>query len=443
MEREKIIRSIEAFDPELYDFFQMELKTQRYTLSLLPNENYASPFSSYLKGSLLSNTYLDHHAVWQFGRLESLAIERAKRLFNSEAAIVRINNIIAASQIVFFGFVKPGDTIMSFNLRKQEYCYGEQMDYNFVKFSIEPDTQHIDYRHLAKLAEECQPKMLIFSPVNYPLDVDYKKLADIAHSVGAVLWVDMGATVGLVATKLMHNPVPYADVVTFYTHDTLRGPQSAVILTSQANADMLNEIAINTGHVYLQENILAALCIAFKEAETPEFLAYCQQCLANANALRQSMKDCNVDIVYHGTNSHLVLPGVHFDDRSAFLTRLKQAGFVVKCDAVMTFDNAKSIPALRLSSMIPTTRGLKEKEMVEVGRLLARAITPDISAKSIARIRQSLAEIVFTKPLFSEEWLPSKNILNPLYSSQNINYSRELYAANKKNLLKRLLGLKK
>lgn len=443
MEREKVIRSIEAFDPELYDFFQMELKTQRYTLSLLPNENYASPFSSYMKGSLLSNTYLDHHAVWKFGHLESLAIKRACKLFGSEAAIVRINNIIAASQIVFYGFVNNGDTIMSFNLRKQEYCHGDQMKYNFVKFSIEPDTQHIDYRHLSKLAQECHPKMIIFSPVNYPLDVDYKKMSDIAHSVGAVLWVDMGATVGLVATKLMNSPVPFADVVTFYTHDTLRGPQSAVILTSQKNANRLNEIAINTGHVYLQENILAALCIALKEAETAEFNAYCKQCLANANALLKSMKDCNVDIVYHGTNSHLVRPAVQFEDRSEFLTRLKHAGFVVKCDTVMTFDDAKLIPALRLSSMIPTTRGLKEKEMQEVGRLLSRAITPGISAKKIANIRQSLAEIVFTKPLFSEEWLPSKNIINPLYNSQNINYSRELYAANKKNLIKRLLGFGK
>lgn len=443
MEREKIIRSIEAFDPELYDFYQMELKTQRYTLSLLPNENYASPFSSYLKGSLLSNTYLDHHAVWQFGRLEALAIERAKKLFGSEAAIVRINNIIAASQIVFYAYLDKGDTVMSFNLRKQEYCYGEHMDYNFVKFSIEPETQHIDYRHMSKLAQECRPKLIIFSPVNYPLDVDYKKMADIAHSVGATFWVDMGATVGLVATKLMNSPVPYADVVTFYTHDTLRGPQSAVILGSQATIDRLNEIAIATGHVYLQENILAALCIAFKEAETPEFLAYCQQCLTNATALLKSMKDCNVEIVYHGTNSHLVRPAVHFDDRNAFLTQLKRAGFVVKCDAVMTFDNAKSIPALRLSSMIPTTRGLKEKEMVEVGRLLSKAIVPNLTAKQTAKIRQSLAEILFTKPLFSEEWLPRDNATNPLYSSQNINYSRELYASNKKNLIKRLLGFKK
>ena len=270
MEREKIIRGIEAFDPELFDFIQMELKTQRYTLSLLPNENYASPFCSYLKGSLLSNTYMDYHDVVTCSRLESLAIERAKRLFGSEAAIVRINNLVAASQIVFHNFVNTGDTIMSFNLRKREYCYTEDMKYNFVKYSIEPETQHLDYRHIEALAQECRPKMIIFSPTNYPKDVNYRKLAQIAHGVGAVLWVDMSAVVGLVAAKLMHSPVPHADVVTFYTHDTLRGPQSAVILTNSENVDSLNQIAINTGHVYLQENVLAALCIAFREAETPE-----------------------------------------------------------------------------------------------------------------------------------------------------------------------------
>lgn len=440
MEREKIIRGIEAFDPELFDFIQMELKTQRYTLSLLPNENYASPFCSYLKGSLLSNTYMDYHDVVTCSRLESLAIERAKRLFGSEAAIVRINNLVAASQIVFHNFVNTGDTIMSFNLRKQEYCYTKDMKYNFVKYSIEPETQHLDYRHIEALAQECRPKMIIFSPTNYPKDVNYRKLAQIAHGVGAVLWVDMSAVVGLVAAKLMHSPVPHADVVTFYTHDTLRGPQSAVILTNSENVDSLNQIAINTGHVYLQENVLAALCIAFREAETPEFGKYCQQCLKNANALMESLKDNGLNIVYHGTNSQYVAPEVHCEDRGPFLSQVKQAGFIVKCDNIMTFDDDKTIPALRLSSLIPTTRGIKEEEMVEVGRLLSKAIVPDLDSKQIAKIRQSLAEIVFTKPLFSEEWLPRKNIINPLYSSQNINYSRELYAANKKSFLKHLFG---
>lgn len=440
MEREKIIREIEAFDPELFDFIQMELKTQRYTLSLLPNENYASPFCSYLKGSLLSNKYMDYHDVLTCSRLEKLAIERAKNLFDSEAAIVRINNLIAASKIVFNNFVKNGDTIMSFNLRKKEYCYTDDMEYNFVKFSIEPETQQLDYQHIEVLADECRPRMIIFSPINYPKEVNYRKLAKIAHGVGAVLWVDMSAVVGLVAAKMMNSPVHFADVVTFYTHDTLRGPQSAVILTNSENADKMNEIAINTGHAYLQENILAALCIALREAETKEFRSYCRQCLNNANALMDSLEESGMDIVYHGTNSQYVVPEAHYEDRSAFLLQLKQAGFIVKCDNIMTFDDNKIIKAVRLSSLIPTTRGIKEEEMMEVGRLLAQAVSPDLDSGQVAKIRRSLAEIVFTKPLFSEEWLPRKNIINPLYNSQNINYSRELYAANKKNFLKHLFG---
>ena len=153
-----------------------------------------------------------------------------------------------------------------------------------------------------------------------------------------------------------------------------------------------------------------------------------------------SLKENGFNIVYHGTNSQYVAPEVHCKDRGAFLAQVKQAGFIVKCDNIMTFDDDKTIPALRLSSLIPTTRGIKEEEMVEVGRLLTKAIVPDIDSKQIAKIRQSLAEIVFTKPLFSEEWLPRKNIVNPLYSSQNINYSRELYAANKKSFLRHLFG---
>lgn len=440
MERERIIRNIEAFDPELFDMYQAELKKQRYCLSFLPNENYSSPLCSYLRGSLLSNTYLDYHNVSKCSRLENLAIQRAVHIFGSENAIVRLNNISAASRVVFLNFARAGDTIMSFNLRKKEHCFGPNLQFNFVNYSIDHVTQKLDMAEIEKTAMECRPKIFIFSPVNYPLQVDYRALREIAHKAGAIFWADIGHYVGLVAAKEMNSPVPFADVVTFSTQDSLRGPQSAVILANEQRINELNKTIIETGHACIQENVLASLSIALREAATVEFVDYCKQVTMNAKALKDGLVSGNIRIFFGDTESHLVMPDIGGIEENTVISHMLQAGFTVKYDLIPTRDDNIKLKSLRLSSLIPTTRGLKENEMYNVGKLMAEILQPDITPQGIYDIREQVAQIVFTKPLFSEEWLPSEH-LKPLYSSDNINYSRELSASNKRMLLNKVLSI--
>ena len=429
MQNQTLTESLAAFDPEIYALLQEEIQKQRFTLSLLPTSNAVSPFSAYLKGSILGNGHLDHHAVQSHLKLEDIAAQRAEKLFGADHAIVRVGDIASASRVVFQALATRGDTILSFNRRKSEHCIGEHLWYDFVSFSIEPETERIDLDRVAELARARKPRLLIYSPVNYPLHIDYKKLREIAKSVGAYLWVDIGQNAGAVAAGCAPSPVPYADVVTMPTGDSLHGPQSAVIFTRAELAGNMDRAILDTGHSVVKKNVLAALATTFYEADSESFKAYCQQVLSNAKALEAGLQAAGVRTLCGSTQTHLVLACLPAGkDPEAMAKDLGEAGFLVKGDNMLTSDEGRTFPILRLSALDPTTRALKETALKTIGHLLGEFILSGGSEAAKQKVQTQIRAILMDKPLFSDEWLPQHIRLTPGYGKKDLNISREVEA---------------
>lgn len=429
MQSQTLTESLASFDPEIYGLLQDEIQKQRFTLSLLPTSNAVSPFSAYLKGSIFGNGHLDYHGVHSRLELEKIAAGRAEKLFVAAHAIVRVADIAAASRVVFHGLLNAGDRVLSFNRRKSEHCSGGQMQYNFFSFGIEPDTEQVDLDRVEQLARAEKPQLIIYSPVNYPRSLDYARLKEIAAGVGAYLWVDISQNAGAVAAGCAPTPVPFADVVTFPTGDSLHGPQGAVILTTEALAGQMDKTVLDTGHSMVKKNVLAALATSFLEAGSETFKGYCLQVLKNAKALEQGLRDAGVKTLCGDTESHLVLAclpaGVAAENMAE---KMGQAGFMVKGDNMLTSDKGKSFPILRLSALDPTTRAMKEASLQAVGRLLGEIILTGGAEAAQKKAKAQIRAMLSDKPLFSEEWLPRNINLTPGYGQRDLNISREVEA---------------
>ena len=411
MKNNKLVKQLESFDPDLFNLLNEALNRQISSLSLIPTDSAASPFSAYLKGSVLGNDFIGYHSLEHVGRIETLATQRACKLFNAEHAIVRTGNLIAASRVVLQALLKTGDTVLSFNLRKQEHCTGAQMQYNFIKFALEPDTLKINFDKLKYLAMRHRPKLIIYSPVNYPHNIDYSQLRKIADSVGALLWIDLGQNCGLVATGKIKSPVPYADVATFAASDALHGPQTGVILCKQNLAELLDRTVIDTGHASMKKNVLAALAIAFHEAACPEYNDYSDQVLKNAHALENGLKNSNAELICSPTENHLVLVRLREGQSAKQIeNKLAEAGLLVKAETLLTSNDNISYSVLRLSSLDPTTRALNEDDMFTVGLTLGEFINSSMDSKAINSVGDVIKELVEALPLFSEYWLPAAEI---------------------------------
>ena len=307
MKREEVVSHLKAFDPEIYNLLEEERERQRYTLSLMPNMNAMSPFAKYLEGSILTNSFFDRSDETPTGglHLDAIVRERAKQLFHSDHAIVRLGNIVAASRVVFQALLAEGDMVLSLNLRKKDHVAG--LSYRFENYGIEPGTQEIDWGAVREQAERVKPRLIIFSPVSFPRTIDYQILYEIAQTVDAYLWVDISQSVGLVASKLVPSPVPLADVVTFSTRDSLRGPDGAIVLTKADLAARMDAAVINTGHEALHMNHLAALGVVLREAGSERYASYAAQVVQNAQVLARTLADHGASVLCGGTDTHLVL----------------------------------------------------------------------------------------------------------------------------------------
>ena len=406
MTNEKILRKLENFDPELCGQIRSALKQQRTTLSLIPTTNAASPFASFLKGSTLGDEIIDHHKAQRQSRLEKLAIGRAKELFNAEHAIVRTGSLAIASRVVMLALLKKGDTVLSFNLRKSEYCTGD-LQYNFVKFGVEPDTLELNFAKVQALAHKHRPDMIIYSPVNYPRNIDYAGLRKIADEVGAYLWIDLGQNSGLIAAGKIPSPVPYADVATFAASDALHGPQNGIILCKEKIAELLDKTVIETGHSSLKKNVLASLALVFKEADCMEYQDYAQQVLDNARGLENGLLSAGCKLLCSPTENHLVLVQLpEGTNGSVVAEKLKTAGLMVKAEQLLTAEDGISYPILRLSSLDSATRYLQPEEMEEVGRVLGQFLNSPQDDVAMQVVNKFIKKLVEDLPLFAEDWLP-------------------------------------
>ena len=406
MTNEKILRKLESFDPELCGQLRQALKQQRTTLSLIPTTNAASPFASFLKGSTLGDEIIDHHKANRHSRLEKLAAERARAIFGAEHAIVRTGSLAIASRVVMLALLQKGDTVLSFNLRKSEHCTGD-LQYNFVKFGVEPDTLDLNFAKVQELARKHRPAMIIYSPVNYPRNIDCAGLRKIADEVGAYLWIDLGQNSGLIAAGKIPSPVPYADVATFAASDALHGPQNGIILCKEKIAELLDKTVIETGHSSLKKNVLASLALVFKEADCMEYQDYAQQVLDNARALENGLLGAGCKLLCSPTENHLVLVQLPDGcDGDELADKLKYAGLLVKAEKLMTAEDNINYPILRLSSLDSATRYLQAEEMEEVGRVLGEFLKSPQDDAALQTVNKFIKKLVEDLPLFAEDWLP-------------------------------------
>ena len=436
MDREELLSTLKKLDEEVFAEFQDEIEEQRFTMSLIPTVNAESPFAAYLEGSILANVSTDYHGISRTGRFERMAVERALKCFHAEHAIVRLDSISAASRVVFKALLKSGNPVLSFNGRKQELCHG--LSYRFSIFGADWENRDIDWKELDEQIARHQPKIVIFSPTSFPFAIDTKRLAKVTHEAGALLWGDIGQNVGLVAAGLMPSPVADADVVTFPTNDSLQGPEGAIILCKKELAETIERSVIDNGHSALHKNRLAALAVSLREASEPSFRLYGQQVIANARALSKALQENGIPIRGDGTDCHLAVAALPPDaDPQKTEQKLHRAGFMIKTARLPDAERRPAHPVLRLSSLNPTTRSLKEKDMEKIGQLLAAALNVDDPA-ALEVIRKKVSSLLMDKPIYSEEWVES--IANPdiFFNGADEISVRHIASNEKKHLFGRL-----
>ena len=411
----EMIEKVALTDPEIAEAISSELTRQRDGLELIASENVVTEAVMCAMGSVLTNKYAEGYPGKRYyggcscvDVAENIAIERAKELFGAKFANVQPHSGAQANTAVYFALVNPGDTIMGMSLAHGGHLtHGSPVNisgmyYNFVSYGLNDETEMIDYDEVEKLAKEHQPKLIVAGASAYPRIIDFKRLAEIAHSVGAYLMVDMAHIAGLVAAGEHPSPVPYADVVTTTTHKTLRGPRGGMILTNDEDlAKKFNKAifpGIQGGPLM---HVIAAKAVSFGEALKPEFKDYQHRVVENAKALAAALLEEGFNLVSGGTDNHLML----VDLRPMGITGKE---FEARLDAVHITVNKNAIPndpekpfvtsGVRVGTPAVTTRGLGVEDMKTIARLFK--LTATDFENSADAIRAEVDAICKKYPLY-------------------------------------------
>ena len=385
-------------DPNIKAVIDQELMRQRDKLEMIASENIVSQAVMEAQGSVLTNKYAEGYPGKRYyggcehvDVVETLAIERAKRLFGAEHANVQPHSGSQANFAVYFAMLKPGDTIVGMNLSHGGHLtHGSPVNvtgtyFNVVPYGVNADTQQIDYDEFRNIVLEAKPKLIIAGGSAYSRQIDFKKMADVAHEVGAIFMVDMAHFAGLVAAGLHPNPVEYADIVTTTTHKTLRGPRGGMILCKEEYAKAIDKAVFPGIQGGPLMHVIAAKAVALGEALQPEFKVYAEQVIKNAKVLAAELMAKGLTIVSGGTDTHVML----VDVRNTGLTG-KEAEHLL--DEIGITANKNTIPfdpaspfvtsGVRLGTPALTTRGLKEDDMKEIADIIATVLqNPEDTAK--------------------------------------------------------------
>lgn len=392
-------------DSELADAMNDELMRQKRNLEMIASENIVSPAVMAAMGSVLTNKYAEGYPGKRYyggcqyvDVVETLAIERAKKLFGCEYANVQPHSGAQANTAVYFALLNPGDTVIGMSLAHGGHLsHGSPVNisgkyYNFISYGLNEETGMIDYDAIEKLAKENSPKLIVAGASAYPRKIDFKKLSEIAKSVGAYLMVDMAHIAGLVAAGEHMSPVPYADVVTTTTHKTLRGPRGGMILTNDEElAKKFNKAVFPGTQGGPLMHVIAGKAVCFAEALKPEFKEYGKQIVKNAAVLADSLLEKGFNLVSGGTDNHLMLVDLRpFDITGKDLeTKLDEVYITVNKNAI---PNDPQKPAytsgVRIGTPAVTTRGLKEDDM----KVIAEAIY--LTAKDFDNSKDKIREMV-------------------------------------------------
>ncbi|MCI5755447.1 MAG: serine hydroxymethyltransferase [Firmicutes bacterium] len=404
-------------DPEVGQAIFAEYERQNDGIELIASENFVSEAVLAAAGTILTNKYAEGYPGKRYyggcqcvDVVENIARERAKKLFGAEHANVQPHSGSQANTAVYVALLQPGDTVMGMSLADGGHLtHGSPVNlsglyYHFVPYGVDPETHLIDYDKLEEQAVTVKPKLIVAGASAYPRVIDFPRMAEIAKKCGAYLMVDMAHIAGLVAAGLHPSPVPYADVVTTTTHKTLRGPRGGMILCREELAKKIDKAifpGIQGGPLL---HIIAAKAVCFGEALKPEFRAYQEQIVKNAKILADTLVAEGFDLVSGGTDNHLML----VDLRRFGVTgkemehRLDEVHITVNKNAIPNDPQSPFITSgIRVGTPAATTRGLKEDDMVTVGRLIKLAAAD--FENSAGRIRAEVARICEKYPLYGQK----------------------------------------
>ena len=405
---------VTAFDPELGRMIEAEYKRQARNIELIASENIVSEAVMAAMGSVLTNKYAEGYPGKRYyggcecvDEVENLAIHRVCQLFGAKYANVQPHSGAQANMAVYQALCKPGDTVLGMSLDNGGHLtHGSPVNqsgllYNIVPYGVD-ENGLIDYDALRALAKKEQPKMIIAGASAYPRAIDFAKFAEIAHEVGAYLFVDMAHIAGLVAAGLHQSPVPYADVVTTTTHKTLRGPRGGVILTNDEElAKKFNKAIFPGTQGGPLEHVIAAKAVCFGEALRPEFKAYQQNVVTNARVLADALQKQGFDLVAGGTDNHLML----IDLRKTGVTgkelqrRLDEVYITANKNAIPNDPESPFITSgMRIGTPAVTTRGFGAPEMLRIAEFIWQAAT-DFDNKA-NDIRRNVRDICANFPIY-------------------------------------------
>ena len=408
---------IEQTDPEIFAAIQAENRRQEEHIELIASANYASPAVMAAQGTQLTNKYAEGYPGKRYyggcenvDIAEQLAIDRLKQLFGADAANVQPHCGASANEAVFLAFLKPGDTIMGMSLAEGGHLtHGMPLNmsgkwFNVVSYGLN-DKEEIDYDAMERKAHESRPKLIVAGASAYSLRIDFERFAKVAKAVGAIFMVDMAHYAGLIAAGVYPNPVPFADVVTSTTHKSLRGPRGGIILMKAEHEKAINSAIFPGLQGGPLMHVIAAKAIAFKEALAPEFKAYQQQVVKNAQTVAETLVQRGLRIVSGRTESHVMLvdlraKGITGKEAEAVLG---QAHMTINKNAIPNDPEKPMVTSgVRIGTPAMTTRGFKEEEARMTAHLIADVLDNPRDAANIAEVREKVNALTRRLPVYGQ-----------------------------------------
>ena len=402
---------VRGVDPELFEIVDRELERQNTTLQLIASENFVSKAVLAATGSVLTNKYSEGYPGKRYyggnaviDEVENLARDRVKALFGAEHANVQPHSGSNANMAVYMALLEPGDTVLGMRLDQGGHLtHGSPVNfsgqlYRFVSYGVTDSDERIDYDAIAELAEKEHPKAIVAGATAYPRIIDPEPLRRIADEVGALLIFDAAHIAGLVVGGVHPNPVPYADVVTFTTHKTLRGPRGGCIVCKQEYAQAIDKAVMPGSQGGPLDHVIAAKAVAFHEAAQPSFREYTAQIVKNAAALAKALVDEGVRLVSGGTDNHLMLLDLRSVDEELSgkkaRTILDRAGITLNENTVPNDPRPPYLASgLRIGTPAATTAGMAEPEMSQIASLLRRGLDARDDDAELAALRDDVATL--------------------------------------------------
>ena len=407
---------LSQYDPEVGATIEKEYHREQRNIELIASENIVSPAVMMAMGTCLTNKYAEGYPGKRYyggcycvDETEEIARQRACKLFGAEHANVQPHSGASANLAAFKAMLQPGDTFMGMNLAHGGHLsHGSPVNisgqyFHQVPYSLNDETEMIDYDEVYRIAQECKPKMILAGASAYPRKIDFAKFREIADSVGAYLMVDMAHIGGLVAAGVHPSPVPYADVVTSTTHKTLRGPRGAIILCKDELKKKINSAVFPGTQGGPLMHIIAGKAVCFKEAMSDEFKAYQRQVVKNAAILADTLSENGIRLVSGGTDNHLMLADTMSLGRTGNeVQELLDAAHITANKNSIPFDtqSVKLTSGMRFGTPAVTTRGMGEDEMRDIGKMIVRIIND--GDKAIDDVKQQVLSLCERFPLYPE-----------------------------------------